>query len=64
MFDQFKAASEMMKNMTPDQMSQLMKQADASKKEIEKLVRKIVEEEIQEKRLISRDDAEKIFLKK
>ncbi len=64
MFDQFKVASDLMKNMTPDQLSGLMKQAEASKKEIENLVRKIIDEEIRKRNLISREDAEKIFVKK
>lgn len=64
MFDQFKAVSEMMKGMSPDQLSQLVKQADAGKKEMEKLVRKIVEEEIEKRNFISRSEAEGIFLKK
>ena len=48
MFDQFKAASDLMKNMTPDQLSGFMKQVEAGKKEIENLVRKIVDEEIKQ----------------
>jgi BMFP domain-containing protein YqiC len=63
-FDQFKAASDLMKNMSPDQISELMKQADASKNEIENLVRKIVDEEVKKKNLLTREDAEKIFAKK
>lgn len=63
-FDQFKAASDLMKNMSPDQLSELMKQADASKNEIENLVRKIVDEEVKKKNLLTREDAEKIFAKK
>lgn len=54
----------MMKSMSPDQLSQLMKGADVGKKEIEKLIRKIVEEEIEKRNLLSRDEAENAFLKK
>ena len=64
MFDQFKAASDLMKNMTPDQLSGLMKQAEASKKEMESLIRRIVDEEIKKRDLISKEDAEKILMKR
>ncbi|MFH0891073.1 MAG: hypothetical protein V1856_03505 [Candidatus Liptonbacteria bacterium] len=57
-FDQFKMASEMMKNMSPDQISQLMKQAQDSKNILEETVRRVVEEEIRKRDLISRAEAE------
>ncbi len=58
MFDQFKMASEMMKGMSPDQISQLMKQAQDSKKVLEDTVRKLVEEEIKKRDLLTRSEAE------
>jgi len=51
MFDQFKAASEMMKNMSPDQISKLMDQAKESQKMMEDMVRKIVVEELDKRGL-------------
>jgi hypothetical protein len=63
-FDQMKSASELMKGMTPEQISQLMQRATDSKREIEDLIRKIVGQEIEKKNFISKEDAEKIFLKK
>lgn len=62
MFDQFKMMSEMMKGMDPNQLKELMKQAEGSKKAIEDMVRLAVKEEIQKQELISRKDLEK-FLK-
>ncbi len=58
MFDQFKMASEMMKGMSPEQISQLMKQAQDSKKVLEDTVRKLVEEEIRNKDLVTRAEVE------
>ncbi len=63
-FDQMKSASEFMKGMTPDQISQLMRRAEDSKRELEGLIRKIVCEELEKKNFISREDAENVFLKK
>jgi hypothetical protein len=63
MFDQFKMASEMMKNMNPDQLNDLMKQAGNMKKEMEDVVRKVVDEEIKKRGLLTREEAEKMFRK-
>jgi len=52
----------MMKGMDPNQLKELMKQAEGSKKAIEDMVRLAVKEEIQKQELISRKDLEK-FLK-
>jgi len=61
MFDQFKMASEMMKNMSPSQISQLVKQAQDSKKMMEDVVRRLVEEEISRRGLITRAEAERLI---
>lgn len=60
-FDQMKAAQEMMKNMSPDDLRNMMKQAEDSKKMLEEMVKKAVEEEIVERDLISRSEAEKLL---
>lgn len=53
-------ASEMMKNMKPDDLKKMMEQAQESKKMMEDMVRKIVAEEIEKRKLVSRDDVEKM----
>ena len=60
-FDQFKAASEMMKNMSPEQLQQLQQQAGGMQKMMEDTVRKIVDEEIQKRGLVSRDEVDKMI---
>jgi sialic acid synthase SpsE len=60
-FDQMKAAQEMMKNMSPDDLRNMMKQAEDSKKMLEEMVKKAVEEEIAKRDLISRSEAEKLL---
>lgn len=56
-FDQFKAAQEMMKNMTPEELRQVMAEAKEGQKMIEEQIKKIVDEEIKKRDLISRDEA-------
>ena len=63
MLDQFKMASEMMKNMSPDQIQEMMKQAQESKKMIEDVVRKVVAEEVEKRDLVSRAEVEKLINK-
>jgi cytochrome c biogenesis protein ResB len=63
-FDQFKMASDMMKNMSPEQIQQLMRQAEESKKMLEDTVRKTLDEEIKKRGLLTRDEAERLFAKK
>ncbi len=60
MLDQFKMASEMMKGMSPDQIKEMMQQAQESKKMIEDIVRKIVAEEVEKRGLVSRSEVEKM----
>ncbi len=54
-------AKEMMKNMSPDQMSDLMKQAGNYKAQMEEMVRQVVADEIKRLDLISRDEAKNMF---
>ncbi len=61
MFDQMKMASEMMKNMDPAQLKELMDQAQKSQGVIADNIRKIVDEEITKRGLISRDEVEKML---
>ncbi|MCL5016044.1 MAG: hypothetical protein M1312_00290 [Patescibacteria group bacterium] len=56
MFDQFKAAQNMMKNMSPDQLKDLMSQAKESQALLNKEIKKVVEEEIEKRGLISREE--------
>lgn len=56
-FNQMKMAQDMMKNMSPEQMQELMKQAQDQKKMLDEQIRKIVEEEINKRDLISRQEA-------
>ncbi len=51
----------MMKGMDPNQLKDLMKQAEGSKKAIEDMVRTIVKEEIQKQELVSKKDLERIL---
>jgi len=61
MFDQFKIASDMMKNMSPEQIKELTKQAGDSKKMLEETVRELLEKEIQKRDLVSRAEVLKII---
>lgn len=61
MFDQMKMASEMMKNMDPAQLNQLMEQAQKSQDVIANTIRKIVDEEISERGLISKKEVEQML---
>ena len=57
MFDQFKMAADMMKGMSPEQIKQLMEQAKNSQQMIDDQIRKVVDEEIKKRDLISRKEA-------
>lgn len=61
--DQFKMASEMMKNMKPEELQNMMTQAQESKKMMEDMVRKIVTEEITKRDLVSKEEVEKMIEK-
>jgi len=64
MMENMKMASDMMKNMSPEQMDQLMKQAKESKTQMDEDIRKIVREEIASMGLVSRDEVEKMIADK
>ncbi|MDD5098784.1 MAG: hypothetical protein PHP35_00345 [Candidatus Colwellbacteria bacterium] len=55
-FDQYKAAADMMKNMSPDQMQKMMEQAKESQKMLDDMIEKKVEKMIKEKDLVSREE--------
>lgn len=55
-FDQFKAIQGMMKNMTPDELRQMIAGAKESQKMLEEYIKRIVDEEIGKRGLVSRDE--------
>lgn len=59
MFDQLKAASDLMKNMNPDDLAKLMKQAEESKKLLEDTVRKVLGEEIERQGLVTKAELDR-----
>ena len=61
LFDQFKMASDMMKNMSPYQIKELMEQAKESQKMMSDQIQKIVDEEIKKRNLISREEVEQML---
>ncbi|OGY58976.1 MAG: hypothetical protein A3H06_00960 [Candidatus Colwellbacteria bacterium RIFCSPLOWO2_12_FULL_44_13] len=61
MFDQFKAASEMMKGMSPEQIKELMDQAKGAKDMMREEIKKGVEEEIKKREFISREEVQKMI---
>ena len=61
MFNKIKAASDMMKNIDPTKLKEMMDQAQEMKKMLEDTVRKIVDEEIKSRNLVSRDEVEKMI---
>ena len=63
MMDQFKMASEMMKNMNPDQIQEMMKQAGGVQNMIEDVVRKVVAEEVEKRGLVTRAEVERMINK-
>ena len=63
MFDQLKMAQDMMKGMSPEDIKQLMSQAQESKTLIEDTVRDLVESAIKQRNLVSRDEVEELIKK-
>lgn len=59
MFKNLKAARDMMKNMDPDQLKDLMGQAHNYQKQLEETIRKVVGEEIEKRGLVSKEELEK-----
>ena len=60
-FDQLKDAREAMKNMSPDEIRQMMGQAKETQKMLDDMIEKKVREIIKEKDLVSRADVEKMI---
>ena len=60
-FDQAKLAANMMKNMDPSQMKELMEQAKESQKMLDEQIRKIVHEEIRNQGLMTRKEVEEMI---
>jgi DNA-binding transcriptional MerR regulator len=56
MFDQLKMVQDALKGMSPEQIKELMAQAQDSKKALEDAVQKAVAEEIDRRGLVTRDD--------
>jgi len=61
MFDNIKAAKEMMKNMSPDQMKDLMGQAQNYKSQMDETIKAAVAEEIKRLDLVSRSEVMKMI---
>ena len=61
MFDQFKMAADMMKGMSSDQIKQLMEQAKNSQKMLEDQIKRVVDEEIKKRDLISREEVMRLL---
>ena len=61
MLDQFKMAEDMMKGMSPDQIKQLMEQAKNSQKMLEDQIKRVVDEEIKKRDLISREEVMRLL---
>lgn len=60
-FDQIKAAQDMMKNMSPDQIKEMMEQAKQSQKMLEDMVQKAVEKAVKDRDLVSRDEVSRMI---
>lgn len=64
MFDQFKMAADLMKNMSPEEMKKLIEQARESQKLLEQQVRSIINQEIKERGLVSKEEVERLIQEK
>ena len=60
-FDQAKLAANMMKNMDPSQMKELMEQAKEHQKMMDEQIRRLVKEEITSQGLMNRKDVEEMI---
>ncbi|PIT92350.1 MAG: hypothetical protein COU08_02980 [Candidatus Harrisonbacteria bacterium CG10_big_fil_rev_8_21_14_0_10_42_17] len=59
--DNMKMAQNMMKNMSPEEIKELMEQAKQQKTLIDEQIGKIVEEEIKKRDLVSREEVQKMI---
>jgi hypothetical protein len=60
-FNQFKEAHEAMKNMSPDEIRQMMEQAKETQRMLDDMIEKKVEKMIKEKDLVSRDEVKRMI---
>lgn len=61
MFDQMKMAQQMMKNMSPGEIKEMMEQAKESQKMLHDQIAKIVEQEIERRGLVNRDEVQRMI---
>lgn len=61
LFGQMKAAQDMMKNMSPEQIQELMAQAKEAQKSMAEQTKQALDEEIKRRGLVSREDVQKIL---
>ncbi len=59
--NQFKNAHEEMKNRSPDEIQQIMNQAKETQKMLDDMIEKKVKQIIEERKLVSRADVEKMI---
>ena len=59
--NQMKLAQDMMKNMSPEQMQEMMKQAQDSKQMLAEEIKKAVEEEIKNRGLVTKEEVEEMI---
>lgn len=60
-FDDAKLAADLMKNMNPSEMKELMTRAKENRKLLEDEVKKIIDEEIKKRGLVNREEVMKII---
>ncbi|PIR69250.1 MAG: hypothetical protein COU47_04095 [Candidatus Niyogibacteria bacterium CG10_big_fil_rev_8_21_14_0_10_46_36] len=60
-FDQAKLAADMMKNMDPSQMKELLAQAQEGQRALEEQIKKLIDEEVKKRNLVSREEVEHII---
>lgn len=61
MFDNLKMAKDLMKNMSPDQMKDLMSQASNYKSQMDEMIKTAVAAEIKRLDLVSRAEVQKML---
>lgn len=61
LMDQFKWAGDLLKNMSPQEVMQLMEQAKQSKKMLEDDIARVVDQEIKKRGLVSRAEVEEML---
>ncbi len=61
LFNQMRAAQDMMKNMSPQQIQELMAQAKEAQKTMAEQAKQALDEEIARRGLVSREDVQKML---